>query len=112
MRLSSSHGWVPATGGVFNNADALTRPGTTVSTGLYWAEAWGGGIEVNLNINSEDVDEQANLKIGEAIRLTRELVMVIEAVAFEGTLFEDGEVLEEIASTATDVVAFVKARRA
>lgn len=83
-----------------------------VCAGLYWAQPWGGGIEVSLNIYGDDVDQQTNMKIDEAMQLTRDLVGLLTSLALEGLAFEDGETFEDIAKSANGALAAIKARRA
>lgn len=59
-------GHIPATAG--NLAETVMQGAamTTVSTGLSWAEAWGGAIGVWVNFYGDELDKSVTMTLGEA----------------------------------------------
>ena len=95
----SAGSYILATGGHFDRSEHCDGGRVpTVGVGLYWAEHWGGGQELFVQVGDE---WSINLKPAEALALTTEMVIMLQAMVHaSGIGIEDGHRVLELVSVA------------
>jgi len=102
----SAGSYIPASAGHFGRVETIDgHAGDFVGVGLYWAQAWGEGVELNITTTTGAPfdDRQVNFKLAEALAFATEIVLMLDAaVAGSGISiggFGDkfiGEMIEEL----------------